>query len=128
MTSQLPIQTTKFAIISLQRALVPPHFEKGSATHDYTVCSCCFQPGGRTDFGFQPCCCDVCLLTLVCILSRPVPPGGIRGQCLLKFLYTPNFVLNKILFQTRSDQPFSHHMPIFSNVSTDAQRFLSKVF
>jgi len=29
----LPIQTTKFAIISFQRALVP-HFEKGSATHD----------------------------------------------------------------------------------------------
>jgi len=32
-TSQLPIQTTKFATISFQRALVPPHFEKGSATH-----------------------------------------------------------------------------------------------
>jgi len=32
-TSQLPIQTTKFAIISFQCALVPPHFEKGSATH-----------------------------------------------------------------------------------------------
>jgi len=32
-TSQLPIQTTKFAIISFKRALVPPHFEKGSATH-----------------------------------------------------------------------------------------------
>jgi len=32
-TSQLPIQTTKFAIISFQRAVVPPHFEKGSATH-----------------------------------------------------------------------------------------------
>jgi len=28
MTSQLPVQTTKFAIISFQRALVPPHFEK----------------------------------------------------------------------------------------------------
>jgi len=32
-TSQLPIQTTTFAIISFQRALVPTHFEKGSATH-----------------------------------------------------------------------------------------------
>jgi len=32
-TSKLPIQTTEFAIISFQRALVPPHFEKGSATH-----------------------------------------------------------------------------------------------
>jgi len=31
--SQLPIQTTKFAIISFQSALVPPHFEKGSATY-----------------------------------------------------------------------------------------------
>jgi len=27
-TSQLPIQSTKFAIIYFQRALVPPHFEK----------------------------------------------------------------------------------------------------
>jgi len=35
-TSQLPIQTTKFAIISFQRALVPPHFEKGSTTHGAT--------------------------------------------------------------------------------------------
>jgi len=35
-TSQLPIQTTKFAIISFQRALVLPHFEKGSAAHTYT--------------------------------------------------------------------------------------------
>jgi len=32
-TSQLPIQTTKFAIISFQGELVPPHFEKCSATH-----------------------------------------------------------------------------------------------
>jgi len=31
--SQLPIQTTKFATISFQRALVPPHFENGSTTH-----------------------------------------------------------------------------------------------
>jgi len=29
-TSQFPIQTTKFAVISFQRALVPPHFEKSS--------------------------------------------------------------------------------------------------
>jgi len=37
-TPQLPIQTTKFAIISFQRALVPPpHFEKGSATHGCEV-------------------------------------------------------------------------------------------
>jgi len=35
LTTQLPIPTTKFAIISFQRALVPPHFEKGSATHGY---------------------------------------------------------------------------------------------
>jgi len=34
-TSQLPIQITKFAIISFQRALVLPHFEKGSATHGH---------------------------------------------------------------------------------------------
>ena len=32
-TSQLSFQTTKFAIISFQPGLVPPHFEKGSATH-----------------------------------------------------------------------------------------------
>ena len=31
--SQLPIQTTKIAIIYFQCALVPPHFENGSATH-----------------------------------------------------------------------------------------------
>jgi len=35
-TSQLPIETTKFAIISFQYVLVPPpHFEKGSDTHAY---------------------------------------------------------------------------------------------
>jgi len=36
-TSQLPIETTNFAIISFQRALVPPHFEKGSVSHGNVI-------------------------------------------------------------------------------------------
>jgi len=35
-TSQLPIQTSKCAIISFQSALVHPHFEEGSATYAIT--------------------------------------------------------------------------------------------
>ena len=54
-TSQLPIQTTKI-LYSFQRALVPPHFEKGSATHGSNVSWIKVQSTSKTmyeDFHFS---------------------------------------------------------------------------
>jgi len=53
-TSQSPVQNTKFTIISFQRALVPPHWKRFRTHHCWSstpqLNGCDFPPSTRTQF------------------------------------------------------------------------------